>query len=64
MEIILLIYIFLKVFFSLKNTCLRNIIKIGQGQEVNSYIEIGTINRDFINSLLEYPWHVVFHLTD
>lgn len=38
---------FLKVYFvSVKDTCLRNIIEIVQGQEVNSYSEeIGTVNR-------------------
>lgn len=38
--------------------------KIVQRQKVNSYIEIGTINRDFINGLSEYSWHVVFHFTE
>lgn len=52
---------FLKVcFVSVKNTGLRNIIKIVQGQEVNSYIGIigiQTINIDLINILSKYPWH-------
>lgn len=49
---------FLKVcFVSVKNTGFRNIMKIVQGQEVNSYIGIRTINRDLINILSKYPWH-------